>query len=77
MASDRKPPSAGGKQAQRVPAWADGLKQLYDSVVEEDLPDSFKTLLARLDELDPRRLGDGLAGGGRASPSPDDREAQT
>lgn len=30
--------------------WAAGLKQLYDSVVEEPLPDSFKDLLSRLDE---------------------------
>ena len=29
--------------------WASGLKQLYDSVVEEPLPDSFKDLLAKLD----------------------------
>ena len=35
---------------QRPPEWADGLKQLYDSVVEEALPDSFKDLLDRLDD---------------------------
>lgn len=34
------------------PDWAIGLKQLYDSVVEEPLPDAFKDLLARLDEQD-------------------------
>ncbi|GAA4043870.1 NepR family anti-sigma factor [Parerythrobacter jejuensis] len=32
------------------PEWADGLRQLYDSVVEEPLPDSFKDLLAKLDD---------------------------
>lgn len=32
------------------PDWADGLKRLYDAVVEEELPDSFKDLLARLDD---------------------------
>ncbi len=32
------------------PAWADGLKQLYDSVVDEPLPDSFKDLLDAFDE---------------------------
>lgn len=37
------------------PEWANGLKQLYDSVVEEDLPDSFRDLLERLDEIDPAR----------------------
>lgn len=35
----------------RAPEWADGLKQLYDSVVEEDLPDTFKDLLSRLDAI--------------------------
>ncbi|AKM06153.1 NepR family anti-sigma factor [Pelagerythrobacter marensis] len=32
------------------PGWADGLRQLYDSVVEEPLPDSFKELLSKLDD---------------------------
>ena len=40
---------------QRPPEWADGLKQLYDSVVEEALPDNFKDLLDRLDAMDPAR----------------------
>lgn len=31
------------------PEWADGLRQLYDSVVDEPLPDNFKDLLAKLD----------------------------
>ncbi|HEY8603782.1 MAG TPA: NepR family anti-sigma factor [Tsuneonella suprasediminis] len=31
------------------PGWANGLRQLYDSVVEEELPDSFKDLLSKLD----------------------------
>ncbi len=35
----------------RPPEWADGLKQLYDSVVEEALPDSFKDLIDRLDAI--------------------------
>jgi hypothetical protein len=39
----------------RAPEWADGLKQLYDSVVEEALPDSFKDLLDRLDSVPPPR----------------------
>ena len=34
----------------RGPEWASGLKQLYDSVVEEPLPDAFKDLLSRLDD---------------------------
>jgi hypothetical protein len=36
--------------ARGAPEWADGLKQLYDAVVEEDLPDQFLDLLAKLDE---------------------------
>ena len=32
------------------PEWADGLRQLYDSVVNEPLPDTFADLIAKLDE---------------------------
>jgi hypothetical protein len=47
---------AGGDNARkRPPEWADGLKQLYDSVVEEALPDSFKDLIDRLDAIPPAR----------------------
>ncbi|MFM7403897.1 MAG: NepR family anti-sigma factor [Erythrobacter sp.] len=54
--------SEGRESARRSPPeWADGLKQLYDSVVEEALPDSFKDLLDRLDEVDPARGQDGFA----------------
>lgn len=39
--------------AQReLPGWTNGLRQLYDQVVDEDLPDSFRDLLARLDKAD-------------------------
>ena len=34
----------------RNPDWTSGLKQLYDSVIEEPLPDTFKDLLAKLDD---------------------------
>lgn len=44
----RKSAKAEGK-----PEWADGLKRLYDSVVEEPLPDAFKDLLSRLDDGKP------------------------
>ena len=36
--------------AQRGPDWASGLKQLYDSVIEEPIPDAFKDLLSKLDD---------------------------
>ena len=31
------------------PGWASGLRQLYDSVAHEPLPDSLKDLLSKLD----------------------------
>ena len=34
----------------KTPEWANGLRQLYDSVVEEPIPDSFSDLLSKLDE---------------------------
>ncbi|HTN14829.1 MAG TPA: NepR family anti-sigma factor [Devosia sp.] len=58
----RKPGSGkrGGKSAKagaagkgKKPEWADGLKRLYDSVVEEPLPDAFNDLLSRLDDGKP------------------------
>lgn len=55
MGSKKKPSSApkGAQAPDRGtddPEWASGLRQLYDSVVEEELPDSFKDLLAQLDD---------------------------
>lgn len=34
------------------PGWANSLKELYDSVIEEPVPDSFQELLDRLDDAD-------------------------
>ncbi len=34
------------------PGWAGGLRKLYNSVVDEPLPDSFKDLLKKLDDGD-------------------------
>lgn len=44
-------PVAGKSQGKKQPGpeWAHGLKQLYDSVVEEPIPDAFKDLLSKLD----------------------------
>lgn len=39
-----------GPGAIAKPDWASGLRRLYDSVVEEPLPDCFKDLLAKLDD---------------------------
>lgn len=41
---------AGPPRSKRRPEWTDGLRKLYDSVVEEPLPDSFRELLDRLDK---------------------------
>lgn len=34
------------------PGWAVGLRNLYNSVVDEPLPDSFDDILKKLDESD-------------------------
>ncbi|WP_311735599.1 NepR family anti-sigma factor [Croceicoccus naphthovorans] len=46
--NDTHPPKKSGKR----PDWAAGLRQLYDSVVEEPLPDSFDDLLSKFDSDD-------------------------
>ncbi|GFM27345.1 uncharacterized protein PY1_contig-01-206 [Novosphingobium sp. PY1] len=40
-------PPASGRGDE--PGWAGGLRKLYNSVVDEPLPDSFKDLLKKLD----------------------------
>lgn len=45
-------PLPGGSGSPGEPGWANGLRQLYDSVVDEDLPDTFKDLLSQLDRDD-------------------------
>ena len=37
------------RRHQASPEWASGLRRLYDSVVEEPLPDAFSQLLDKLD----------------------------
>jgi hypothetical protein len=39
-----------GSDPMSKPQWADSLRNLYDSVVDEPIPDSFKDLLAQFDE---------------------------
>jgi hypothetical protein len=43
---------ADQRRAPPQPEWASGLKRLYNSVVEEPLPDSFADLIAKLDAND-------------------------
>ena len=60
MTSDKpsasKPAAGSAKEAaskeKENPEWANGLRRLYDSVVQEELPDSFKDLLSQLDSKD-------------------------
>ena len=40
------------RRRQASPDWASGLRRLYDSVVDEPLPDSFSKLLEDLDSAD-------------------------
>jgi len=44
----RTAPTTAGKRTK--PEWAQGLRHLYDSVVNEPLPDSFADLISKLDE---------------------------
>lgn len=37
-------------RSRKRPEWAAGLRQLYDSVVEEPLPDTFSDLLSQFDD---------------------------
>lgn len=49
------PPQAGtgaARPGEGEPGWASGLRKLYNSVVDEPLPDSFKDLLKKLDGSD-------------------------
>lgn len=49
-----KPAAGASREADDAksgdPHWTTGLKRLYDSVVDEPLPDSFKDLLSKLDD---------------------------
>ena len=54
MSGVRKKTGAAAKgkrpgNARNEPDWTSSLKRLYDSVVEEPIPDAFKDLLNKLD----------------------------
>jgi hypothetical protein len=48
----RKGSSASKKPVGRDAEWTKGLKKLYDSVLDEPMPDAFKDLLGKLDAED-------------------------
>lgn len=43
-------PTKRSQPRKDLPGWTNGLRELYDKVVDEELPDSFRDLLSRLDE---------------------------
>lgn len=43
-----------GGDPRKEPDWTRGLKRLYDQVLEEPVPDTFKDLLSKLD-YDPKQ----------------------
>ena len=43
-------PKRPARSPVKQPEWSEGLRKLYDSVVEEPLPDSFEDLLKKLDQ---------------------------
>lgn len=45
-----KPQQPPGPGKAREPGWTEGLRKLYNSIVDEPLPDSFEDLLKKLDE---------------------------
>ena len=42
--------SKSDRKEERDPQWTSSLKNLYESVVHEPLPDTLKDLLAKLDD---------------------------
>ncbi|HWJ68894.1 MAG TPA: NepR family anti-sigma factor [Sphingobium sp.] len=50
----RKPESTSARGKGHVPrtrpVWAEGLRRMYEDVVDEQLPDDFLTLLKQLDD---------------------------
>ena len=51
-----KPGSKVGQRKSRAkPVWAEGLRRMYDEVVDEQLPDDFVALLQKLDDNSDRK----------------------
>ena len=56
--SARPPPKPG-----QEPDWTDGLRRLYESIINEPLPKSFTELLQRFDDDDGKLRGGGVVVG--------------
>jgi hypothetical protein len=52
MSSKQEPPAARphSRKSRSKPVWAEGLRRMYDEVVDEQLPDDFVDLLKKLDQ---------------------------
>ncbi|MBL8655865.1 MAG: hypothetical protein JNJ92_00735 [Altererythrobacter sp.] len=46
----RAKPRADAEDSGQLPGWTDGLRQLYDQVVDEELPEGLRDLLAQFDK---------------------------
>ncbi len=56
MDDRKRTPGRSSKHPEtKEPGWAEGLRQLYNSVVHEPLPDSFDDLLKKLDRAKTER----------------------
>ena len=56
MSSNPESPrdKAAERKARAKPVWAEGLRRMYDEVVDEQLPDDFVDLLKKLDQTSDR-----------------------
>ncbi len=45
----KSPDGKPDRKARSKPVWAEGLRRMYDEVVDENLPDDFVDLLKKLD----------------------------
>ena len=62
-----EPPKREGGDDMSKPQWADSLRNMYDSVVDEPIPDSFKDLLDQFDE--PRKGAETGPDAGKGGPA--------
>lgn len=46
----RAKPTVDAEGSGQLPGWTDGLRQLYDQVVDEELPEGLRDLLAQFDK---------------------------
>jgi hypothetical protein len=52
--ADNPRTKAATRKSRAKPVWAEGLRRMYDEVVDEQLPDDFADLLKKLDQTGDR-----------------------